>query len=402
MTPAEALGSLLGIEGMETPQPTPLFTDEPKLASYAARFRGRSWGQGVHPDPVIAQLKAAAEALERDCLLMPGDDQSLLARYGELQGQIDPAEFYCYSLEQEPDRAAILETLRATPLHWTPVRDRVTGETVLAPREFVYLDGSNGEQTRIRRESTSSGAAIGLAGSGDAFRRGLYELVERDAFVTAWLNNDSLTRVGGLTGEAADLVTLLKRYRLECRVFDLRGDLGVPAVLALTLDSSGLGPAVTAGLSAAEGYEAAIPSAIIESISYRRMFRFKQMSGEIPEATTPSEICSLETRIAYWSRLERLDDLPAWVGAERSCSMSELCEVRCDLDQTLRNLSKRGYRILDAEITQHAAAAAGFEAHRAIVPQLHPLFLAESAKALQSFRHGLIGSDRNSLPHPFA
>ncbi len=402
MTPAEALESLLGIEGMEPPLPTPLFTDEPKLATYAARFHRRSWGQGVHPDPIVAQLKAAAEALERDCLLTPDQDQSILARYGELPGQIDPADFYCYSVEQEPDRTAILEALRAEPLHWTAVRDRVTGEMALAPREFVYLDGGNREQTRIRRESISSGAAIGLAGTGDAFHRGLYELIERDAFVTAWLSNHSLTRVGKLTGEAANLVSLLERYRLDCRAFDLRGDLGVPAVLVLTLDYSGLGPAVAAGLSAAESYDAAIPSAIIESISYRRQFRLKQMSGEIPETTTPSEICSLETRIAFWSRLERIDDLPAWTGVAPACTMSELCRVRCAPDKALRNLSNSGYRVLDADITQPAAAAAGFEARRAVVPQLHPLFLAESAKALQSFRCGAISADLNSLPHPFA
>ena len=402
MTPAETLARLLAVEGMQTPQPTPLFTDEPKLAVYTARFGARSWGQGAHPDATIAQLKAAAEALERHCLLTPDDDDSIVARYGDFENQIDPADFFCYSLAQAPDRSAALEALRAAPLHWAGVQDCITGKAMLAPREFVYLDGANLEPTRIRRESNSSGAAIGLAGAGEAFPRGLYELIERDAFMTAWLNNNSLPRVGGLIGEAADLASLLDRYRLDCRVFDLRGHLRVPTILALTLDSSGLGPAVTAGLGAAESYDVAIPSAILESISYRRQFRLKQMSGDIPETTDRSQVASVETRIAYWSRLERLAELPAWTAAEPTRAMAELSRVRCPPAQALRNLSNGGHRILEADITRPAAAAAGFEACRVIVPQLHPLFLSESAKALQNARLGAIDGDLNSLPHPFA
>jgi thiazole/oxazole-forming peptide maturase SagD family component len=402
MTPAETLARLLAIEGMEPPQPTPLFTDEPKLAVYTARFGARTWGQGAHTDPTIAQLKAAAEALERRCLLTPDGENSVVARYGDLQNQIDPADFFCYSVAQAPGRAAAVDALRAAPLHWTSVRDSATGEKALAPREFVYLDGANLEQTRIRRESNSSGAAIGLAGAGEAFPRGLYELIERDAFMTAWLNNCSLPRIGGLTGEAAALAWLLDRYRLDCRVFDLRGHLGVPAVLVLTLDSSGLGPAVTAGLGSAESYELAIPAAILESISYRRQFRLKQMSGEIPETTDRSDVASVETRIAYWSHLERLADLPAWAASDPARGMAELGRVRCPPAQALRNLSNSGHRVLEADITQPPAAAAGFEALRVIVPQLHPLFLSESAKALQNARLGAIDADLNSLPHPFA
>jgi ribosomal protein S12 methylthiotransferase accessory factor len=399
---AETLARLLAVEGMESPQPTPLFTDEPKLAVYTARFGAQSWGQGVHPDATTAQVKAAAEALERHCLLTPDRDLSTVARYGDLPDQIDPAEFFCYSPAQAPDRIAMLEALRTAPLHWTAVRDRVTGNTALAPREFIYLAGAEREQTRIRREANSSGAAIGAAGAGEAFPRALYELIERDAFMTAWLCNDSLPRVGDLIDEAADLAALLYRYRLDCRVFDLRGHLDVPAVLVLTLDSTGLGPAVAAGLAADESYDAAIPSAIIESISYRRRFRLKQMSSDIPETTHPSEVTSVETRIAYWSRLERLADLPAWVAAAPARAMADLSGVRCPVAQALRNLSNNGYRVLEADITRPAVAQAGFEASRVIVPQLHPLFVSESAKALLNWRLGAIDGNRNSIPHPFA
>jgi len=402
MTPAETLERLLAIDGLEPLRATPFLTDEPKIPVYVTRMGEDSWGQGAHPDPVTAQIKAAAEALERHCLLTPADDDSVTARYGELSDQIDPVDFFCYSREQTPDYEREIERIRGSKFHWTKVRDAVSGHQVMVPREFVYLDAGSHEERSIRRESITSGAALGIAGSGDAFGRALFELIERDAFMGVWLRNESPARIGGFSGEAAKLISWLERYRLDCRLFDLRGPLGVPAVLALTLDSSETGPAVTSGLAAADNYDAAVSSAILESISYRRQVRIKAMSDELPEITEPRDITSVETRIAYWSRPERLGELPNWVGATASLAMKQLSEVSCPATQAVRNLTDQGYRVMQADVTAPEAKSQGFEAVRLIVPELHPLYLSESAKALHSKRLGSIRADENPLPHPFA
>ena len=402
MTPAETLERLLAIDGLEPTRATPFLTDEPKLPVYVTRKGEDSWGQGAHPDPVVARIKAAAEALERHCLLTPADDDSVTARYGELSDQIDPVDFFCYSREQTPDYQHEIERVREAEYHWASVRDYKSGHRLLIPREFVYLDAGGFEPRRIRRESITSGAALGIAGSGDAFGRALFELIERDAFMGVWLQNESPARIGGFSGEAAKLISWLERYRLDCRVFDLRGPLGVPAVLALTLDWSEPGPAATSGLAAEDNYDAAVSSAILESISYRRQVRIKAMSDELPEITEPTDITSVETRIAYWSRSERLGELPSWVGAAASLAMKQLSEVSCPVTQAVQNLTGQGCRVLQADITTPEAEVQGFEAVRVIVPELHPLYLSEAAKALHSARLGSVPTDVNPLPHPFA
>jgi hypothetical protein len=126
------------------------------------------------------------------------------------------------------------------------------------------------------------------------------------------------------------------------------------------------------------------------------------MSDELPEITEPTDITSVETRIAYWSRLERLGDLPNWVGATASLSMKQLSEVSCPVTQAVPNLTGQGCRVLQADITTPEAEVQSFEAVRVIVPELHPLYLSESAKALHSSRLGSIHADANQLPHPFA
>lgn len=402
MTPPDILAKLLRVDGMGLPQLTPLLTDEPKLPVYMARLGDDSWGQGAHPDPVLAQLKAVGEALERSCLLTPADDGSIQARYGDLDGQVDPADFYCYSAAQTDDYDEVIDGIRGMSFHWTLVRDSATGRAVYVPREFVYLDAANYEARPIRRESVSSGAAIGLACTQDAFRRALFELIERDAFMAVWLRGESPKRIGGFSGAIANLLDLLKRYRLDCRLFDLRSDYGVPAVFALTLDFSGVGPAVTSGLSAAENYEAASESAILESISYRRQARLNKMSQELPQIQTAAEIVSAETRIAYWSDPARLPELPQWTGQDPNVDLGRLGVMPCTAPEALERLTSQGCRVMQADITSPRAAAQGFQCVRVIVPELHPLYLSEAAAALRSAHLGAIAPAQDAPPHPFA
>ncbi len=70
MTIEEAYDRLRAVGLAEEPQPTPSFTDEPKIAVYQAHLtEGRAWdgspalvGQGLDPDPLTANVKALAEA----------------------------------------------------------------------------------------------------------------------------------------------------------------------------------------------------------------------------------------------------------------------------------------------------------------------------------------------------
>jgi len=406
----EAYDRLLAIGLADTPQPLLSFTDEPKLAGFQARIpEGRSWdgspelvGQGLDPDPLTAKAKALAEAYERLGLFLPPSDPPRRARYGDLADQTDPADFFCYSSAQCKDRDFELRAIRDAELEWTPAREHGSGREVLLPSQLVYVNAARRDPLRIRRESISSGAAVGAAGTGEAFARGLFELIERDAFIGCWLSSESPPRIGGFQGEIAELIALLERYRLDCRVFNTRRDLEAPSVLALTLDRSGVGPAVTAGIAAAETYEDAVRSAVLESISYRRSLRFRLISGDLPPVATGSEIVSIESRIVYWSKPERLADLPAWTHAPPAVSMALLSAASCGLRDVLHRLSELGFRIFEADITDARVASAGFEAMRVVVPELHPLYISEASKALRSEHLGDIAAASNPLPHPFA
>lgn len=409
MSSGPVLEELLKVGLTAEPEPIPFFTDEPKLPVYQARIggtdgegRASAIGQGVDTDPQVAKVKAVAEALERLCLFDPLRSGFRKARFGELDDQIDPADFHCYSSSQVADRDAELQEIRAAKLEWAPARDRLSGREVLVPRQLVYLDTARREPLRIRRESISSGAALGRAGAEEAFSRGLFELIERDAFIAAWLKNQEPPRLMGFEGAIANLIALLDRYRLDCRVFDTRGGLGAPSVVALTVDRSGVGPAVTAGIAAAETYEDAVRAAVLESVGQRRAFRLLALSEDIAEPGEEPDIVSADSRIAFWSSLNRLADLPTWWDASSTVSMASLDSKACPLADVLDNLSSRGFQVLESDITKPEIASQGFEVVRVTAPELHPLYVSEDAKALRSEHWGEIDEVQNVLPHPFA
>ncbi len=395
MTLAEQLRRLLLCDPAMKIAESPQFTDEPKIGVYSARTSdGRAVGHGIDMRRESARLKAAAEALERSCLAMPPSDETTcrksFCKFGDAADQVDPAEFGIDDIERA----------RATPRLWVRATRCADSAAALLPAETVYLGLAGRTDAPIRRESISTGAALGLAGAGDALRRGLFEVIERDAFMAAWLAARTPCRIVGPFGDLDGLFGDLARYRLETRVFDLGRELGPPAALAITIDRSGAGPAVTAGIAARETYRDAIRSALLESVGCRRGIRFKMARGKWPEAQRRELIDSIETRAAFWTPPSSLALLPDWVFGGGARPYAALEHLRCDGAQALAALAAREIPAYHCDLTTPALAANGFEVVRFVVPRLHPLHIAERATVRTSWR-GELSPPAELPPHPF-
>ncbi len=69
-------------------------------------------------------------------------------------------------------------------------------------------------------------------------------------------------------------------------------------------------------------------------------------------------------------------------------------------EKALENVKLKKYNIFVADITLPPIKNKGFEVLKVIVPELHPLYLDERAKALYSVHHGTIKDDKTLKPHP--
>ncbi len=403
----KALGSLMLTALWEEPQPFVQFTDEPKVPGYltfpseSAKRKyttSESFGQGFDTDRARARLKSVAEFHERLCLYNPLKDRFTDGVEYSGGAFVDPAAFFCYSEEQVPERGKAIDGLRREKYAWFPVADMLGGSAML-PAQRIFLSNFS-DEVAICRETTSNGAAFGEAGSGRAFANGLLELIERDACMHAYLSKRPLRRITGMPDGIAELEEYLRRYRLEPYIFDVDTGLGVPAAMTITVDMTGIGPAITAGSGADFTYAGAICHSIFESIQCRSHARFtKEM--EFPAGTFPVEegITDLRKRMFYWSNPERIADLGFWLGGSLGVEYARI-ERELSVRDILEALQAKGFHAYKADITLPEIKAAGFEVVKVIVPEFHQLYLDERAKALYSAYHGAIPDDNHLKPHP--
>ncbi len=402
---ARTLDSLEGV-GLTLPaRQIPFLTDEPKIPEYfcypnpqtAGRLatKGVS-GLGFDVDDTLARTKAVAECLERLCLFNPSIDFAEPAAASEVASTVDPALFLTYSEQQLEAPAEAVRQARECRYRWYPALDRTTGKRRFLPAQMVFLTALDGEYP-LRREHLSTGGALGSAGTGRALASGIFESVERDAGVAAYLKKSPLRRIVNLPPAAGELTSYLERYRLTPRVFDLASDLGIPAVLAITIDESGLGPAVGTGLRASPSYAEAITGAMLESIQARRGARLIEPPVRLPDAT---EIRSVEDRFYFWNSTERIGDLRFWLESKNQVSFGDLPASSLTLEEVIGIFRARQFHVFAADVTLPEIRRQGFEVYKVVIPELHPLFLDERAKALYSIHHGEIADDPSLPPHP--
>src|SRR3989344_4789552 len=260
-----------------------LITDEPKIPGYLCFLNDKAtgeystggvFGQGFDTDKTKARVKALGECLERLCLYNPDENKFLLSAYRSDSCFTDPALFCCYSEEQLP-RVEFLKRLRQVhyQYRWWPVLDLTSGQERFLPAQLVFLSSILDDEIPIRKERISTGAALGQIGTQHALASGFMESIERDACISSYLTKRSMRRIINLPKDLTDLLECITRYQLDVNVFDATTDLEIPTALVVTLDHTGIGPAVNVGSRSDTNYYDAIKYAVLESIHCRRNAR---------------------------------------------------------------------------------------------------------------------------------
>lgn len=389
--------SKIGI--FEPPMENVVFNDEPKFPAYLTfpnekalrRYNAEDIvGQGYDTSTDMAKLKSMAEFLERICLYNP-NPESLSEKVTFSNGFIDPVSFYYPNGSQ--DKSGLIRSEKYT---WIKGRNLLSNEDVMVPAQRVFISDFN--EYPIHTEVTSNGTAFGSIEDGGDIERGLLELVERDACMFSYLSKRRVSRIVGLPQELQKLVDYLGRYRLECHSFDAMGDLGIPTVFTMTLDYTGIGPAVSMGSSSKRNYHDALKRSILESIqcrNYSRLMKTRYNVGSISE----SEINSLEPRLYYWYPTERIDDLDFWISSPE-INFGDISDKEIDFGEMKNTLKEMKFNMISVDISVPEIRDSGFRCTKVIIPELHPLYLDENAKVVYSKHYGMI-PDNQLKPHPF-
>lgn len=407
------------------------YFDEPKFWYYSAiinnkyslndgrHFHTRSSGVSFFNER-IAILKCLGEAVERY------SNFAYLKSYSNRVGTIkqlsnkaiDPRTFSRFSNNQL--KKASFKKYRitnASKFRWTKCKSLIRGEKVFIPSQFLFLSYPYLEGEVSIYPSISTGAAGGSCLSAGLVR-GIYEIVERDAFMIFYLNKLPAPRIDLKSIKDSKVIKLLKiidRYNLEIVSIDITTDMKIPAIASIIICRDGIGKAISVGLKSNIDPITALIGSIEESLHTRNWLREEYEKNS--KAITPLDLIKrsdVRNRGLLWYPTGSIKNIDFWIESTNSIKLKEkkynLTSGK-QLEYLLNIIKRYDYEIYYRDITHQSFKDLDYFIVKVIMPRMQPLYLNE--------KHPLLGGSRlyeipeklgfnkknenelNSYPHPF-
>jgi len=406
------------------------YNDEPKFFRCFAEISSTKFFSDVENNEKIvggtsadinrALAKAFGEAIERYCLSVHRKNKMIFSDFRSLHDEaVNPEDFARPSEKQIKDNS--MEFLKLSPsdkFYWVSGFDLKTKKKVLVPAQLVYVPYYYDKEKMIR-ETITTGAASGTSLAA-ALRRGILEIVERDAFMITYLNSLDVPKIKyvGKDNLILKMFEQFERYFLKIILFDITLDIKLPAVLALLIDESEKGPSVSLGLKSSLNYTESIIGAMEEAQQTRPWIRelFLERSEELKKVNKDgSNLMSLEQRGIFWYEKEMISHLDFLLKSRREKIIDdETVNFTTDFDK-LNEVVKRlnDLDVFYADVTTPEIKEEGVYVVKVIMPELQPLHIAEMLKCLGGKRiysvpcalayrkTALKEEEFVTIPHPF-
>jgi ribosomal protein S12 methylthiotransferase accessory factor len=384
-----------------------IFYDEPQVHHFAAILNipdtypykeqlGETGASGISFDnPKEAIMKCMYESIERYSLLF-WDGVITKVKIKDLH----PA-FIESNTSLHPDN--IVGTVISENIQ--------TGKSTSVPAQSIYLTYSNKLNEPFLSTLITTGTAGGYS-SKSALTRALLEVIERDSFMTRYLLKIWPKRINSETIEDQQIQSIfvyLKRYNLTPYIFDSTNDLGIPTFYRILVDQTGIGPAISSGLSAQLTPIKAIKNAVLESFITRWWIRKELLLNKVrsKNSLVPKKILTVRDRAFYWSPTKMLSQLTPLL-SQPAVSLHDNTYLEIPSSQLAKYLIDRGFTIFKKDITNNIFQSLDYIIIRAVVPEMQPLYLKETQPIYRKKRlkqvanfFGVTKTILNTLPHPF-
>ena len=353
-------------------------------------------------------------------------------KYSEIKNEVvDIFELAGFSNEQKKN-IDVLKFDEKTVFGWIPARSIVSGKKILCPaqlasakyfEENVKTDRHENRNEPMLRWAVTTGIATGQSLE-EAHVKGILEVIERDAFMISYLNKLSppIVDLDNLAEQDSGLEKILKnfeRYNLEAHLLQLPTDFPIHVYLAIVIDRTGLGPAMSVGASADFELKTCLLDGLAEALTVRIHLKksFREESG-------PSEKLDRRGRLLWWAKEENISTIDFFLRGEKikldlekeKSIFSESSEKYSrrkyyaeKLDLLKKYLREKKYEAIYSELTDPNIRKLGFRSVQVLIPDLQPMHLYESipyfgGKRLKEIPQKLGYKDAeelNKVPHPF-
>lgn len=365
-----------------------------------------------------AYAAAVGECVERYCCACCWPGSLLRASKNELGGSavgMDEMQWYSPAQYAHPD-FPFPPWRPDAAIHWTPGQSLLTGRRRCIPSSLVYIPYRPDGSADCVGLAVSSGQACGTDVA-QATLSGLYEVIERDAFMLRWLRRMAPTRIDCRASPA--LASVYDRHfgasALAFHLFDFTVDVPIPTLVCIAESRSARGPLMAVGAASGLCEERAAAKALKES--YQGLVWARELLVEKPDwrpAENFANVRSFEDHVRLYCEpdMQRHLDFILKTPAVRPARSGMRFDSPADeLAAALRIVEDAGLDAVRVDTTSPEIAELGLHCPKIFVPGTVPLTAVHGLPAFGADRlrdvPRRLGFDAplhrtlNPIPHPF-
>lgn len=375
-------------------------------------------------------LAAVGECLERYSAAWVPTEELRRCTYAQLLEENEKVAFTPDNFSPFSEQQYSMEGFEYVPfrknteMNWSRVQELSSGESYWAPSQLLYLYPTDPHDSASSiAYSTSTGLAFHSTPA-EAILSGIYELVERDAFMITWYNQLSLPRIEIESDPV--LARFMRRHiapsGIEVHLINLTDFLGVPTVLGVSVNPHSSLATVALGASSGPTLRAAAQSAALESLQTRNWVKAEQRDGNAldPEALDlEKDIRSFEDHIRLYAGEHGREIASFLIQSDDTVRIDEVPvdfsgkNPNEEIANVVDHLAGEGVRLFAADMTSPDVLEARGAVFKVVSPDVQMLDVGYRRRylggpRLRTAAHsvGLASKtfevdDLNPWPHPF-
>lgn len=387
-----------------------------------------SYNGGGSENPAAARLAAIGETVERySAAYLPlnsdvvyfGTKKELINASKQVIG-FDEWELYAQKQYNDPNFPHSTWN-EDTKLWWRKGQIADTSEEVWTPAQLIHIANyTDWPGDPNIGHATSNGLACGITFQ-EAAISGLFEIVERDAFMLTWYNKLSLPQIN--INSSPRLQHFYERYikptSLNLHLVDMTIFSGIPSILAVVRNPhTNLAP-FAIGAASSHSIERACEKAAIEGMYTRTWVKTEQRLGNaLVDVDYYNDINSFEDHIKLYAGTDLVKEADFLTSNKKLVNVSDFesfnhCSPEVLWNNLISHLSKQGYRVATFDLTSPDIKEAGAYVVKTVIPGYKPIDVLYRGRMLggqrilkHSFNLGLVDKpfeleELNPVPHPF-
>jgi ribosomal protein S12 methylthiotransferase accessory factor len=370
-------------------------------------------GSGLSPNE--AEIRTLMEAVERYSNMVADESRFIWSAYNKIKKMaIDPQEMGLYQEETYDKVKRISRYSPDAEIPWIKGQDLYSGKPAFIAADFVHYPSIRSNPIVLE----SSNGASAHTDIVQALLNGLYELIERDAFLTMWLNKIPMPilDIKALPNDFNKSIRMISDYGMTVKLVDLTNDSRVPTVMAVCYNNNpNKYPAVEVGTATHVEPERAVQKALFE-METGLIHNLEEDKREILEE---DQITAIYEHAIYYLNPKKRKYWEFMISSKQASKLSRFAgKVIEDQNAVLMEIVKHfhtlGRRVVYVDITPPDIRSLGLVAVKVFVTGFQPMYsgkivrlnldrLQQSAEyVLKNIGAARSGTELNTAPHPLA